>query len=437
MSKINFYLKGIPNDEILEKLKKNDRKFFENEMNLPRAVILSVAHRGMREIYTTGKFIPLRFWNKKERVVKDLLETPKSIAESGKWLKEKKYELEKFLANAKLKYQTVSKGELYELIKGEVKKSKDVDTLEEILSRFTLEHKTKKGTSIKSNTVKKYKSLMLHIERFQGNNQFTPSQYSNNWVESFIIYLRNIAKINDNTLCKYITALKTFFTHFKKRGKIIPADFNEIYVSETEQIVNILTKKELTILENFHFESKYEDQIRDVFLYQCYTGSRYSDIEKINKNEIHTARPIWEYIDKKNGGMIKAPINKACQRIISKYLYLPSVLPIYKNQVMNRKLKTIAEIAGLNRMVKKISSFDGNKKEEYFPLYKIISTHMARKTFISLSLQEEMPERMVREVSGHKDERSFRRYINLNDTHIDKIIKCWDAMNDDANNLIG
>ena len=60
------------------------------------------------------------------------------------------------------------------------------------------------------------------------------------------------------------------------------------------------------------------------------------------------------------------------------------------------------------------------------PLHDAISSHMARKSFISLSTQKGIPERFVRDVSGHKSERSFKRYLNLGDAHLEAILKAWD-----------
>jgi hypothetical protein len=45
-----------------------------------------------------------------------------------------------------------------------------------------------------------------------------------------------------------------------------------------------------------------------------------------------------------------------------------------------------------------------------------------------LSLQMGVPERMVREISGHRDERSFRRYVNLNKSHLIAVSKAWAAL---------
>jgi hypothetical protein len=47
------------------------------------------------------------------------------------------------------------------------------------------------------------------------------------------------------------------------------------------------------------------------------------------------------------------------------------------------------------------------------PLYSIISSHIARKSFITNALILGMSETEVKTVSGHKDDRSFRRYVQI------------------------
>jgi hypothetical protein len=89
-------------------------------------------------------------------------------------------------------------------------------------------------------------------------------------------------------------------------------------------------------------------------------------------------------------------------------------------------LKELAKEAGLSRVVKEVSFHNNQKKEITMPLHDAISSHIARKSFISLSTQKGIPERFVRDISGHKSERSFKKYLNLGNSHLDAILKAWD-----------
>jgi hypothetical protein len=124
MSKVNYYLKNSPTEEFLESLKKENRKSYNEQLNIKRAIIMSVAHNGRRDIFTTGKFIPLRFWDRESKRIKSLMETPASSVADGVWLDTKKTEIETFLRKAESDQNFINKDELYELIIGEVKQKK-------------------------------------------------------------------------------------------------------------------------------------------------------------------------------------------------------------------------------------------------------------------------------------------------------------------------
>jgi integrase len=121
------------------------------------------------------------------------------------------------------------------------------------------------------------------------------------------------------------------------------------------------------------------------------------------------------------------PLFEKTKAILEKYKHLETPLPLYTNQFINEQIKDIAKQANLDRIIKLVKYYDNVIKEERLKLHEVISTHCARKTFISLSLQKGAPERMVREVSGHKDDRSFRRYVNYNKKHLDIIRKLWEC----------
>ena len=116
---------------------------------------------------------------------------------------------------------------------------------------------------------------------------------------------------------------------------------------------------------------------------------------------------------------------KDAQVIIEKYNGTAYPLPRLTNQYVNRELKNIGKAVGLDRKVKVIKYRDNVREECFCLISDIISTHMARKTFISNSLQYGIPERAIREVSGHKDEKSFKRYIKVTEQFVKKEMDKW------------
>jgi integrase len=433
MSKVNYYLKGVPTDAALSKLKKENNKLYNEEVNKKRPIIMSVACNGKREIFSTGKFISLKLWDKAQQRIKNLIETPTTSLEDGEWLDAKKNEVEKYLNLAQREYRYVNKDELYQLIRGEVKSTKNSSTLKEALSEFLSEHKTERGNSLKPNTKKKYYTLIQHIEEFQQNKLFIPATYTHKWIIQFKQFLLDDMELIDNSVCKYIKTLKTFLSFFKEKGIPINVNLKSIKVAENEQEVICLTLDELKYLETVKFENPVYQRIFDVFIFQCNTGARYSDIAIIKKEDLKERRNskgevsyYWQYRSVKTNELLSTPINQKCIEILEKYKDLDTPLPRYCNQIMNRELKKLAVSINLDRKVRKIKYVDGNLIEEFFHLYEVISTHLARKTFISTSLQLGVPERFVRKITGHKDDRSFRRYVELFQKPLEEVTTAWE-----------
>lgn len=434
MGKVNCYLKGIPSCTKLAELKVNSLKEYNRQISILRPIILSVSNNGYRNIFSTGKSISLKNWNKSSQSIKVSVELPPNSLEDKLWLESKKVEIEKYVIKRNSEQLTISKNDIYRILeRGITQISKNTISWYEKLEIFLLEHKTKNGHPLKPNTEKKYNTLIkIHILGFEGGNDaFISSRYTNEWVEEFRQYLLDEG-CNDNTLCKYIEALRTFFRFLIAKGEAIIIDLSKIKTYEYEQVINILNSNELKHLGSWKFTNSSYDRVRDIFLFQCYTGARYSDIEKIMHDEIISinGQKCWSYIAKKTNDLpIVTPINENALNILEKYSQNGSPLPRLSNKTMNETLKVIAKLVGLDRNVKTISFSRGVITETYYPLYEIISTHMARKTFISLSLQMGIPEQFVKAVSGHKDDKSFRRYVNLANEHLNPILQAWNNAN--------
>lgn len=60
-----------------------------------------------------------------------------------------------------------------------------------------------------------------------------------------------------------------------------------------------------------------------------------------------------------------------------------------------------------------------------FLRHELVTSHVMRKTFISVSLELNIPERVVKAISNHKDERSFRRYVKLNGNYLYDEMTKW------------
>lgn len=82
---------------------------------------------------------------------------------------------------------------------------------------------------------------------------------------------------------------------------------------------------------------------------------------------------------------------------------------------MNYYLKDIAQECELNEIIR-LTKYRGVQKVETIePKYKLITTHTARRTFVTLSLEKGMRAETVMSITGHKDYHTFKKYIKLTD----------------------
>ena len=426
MAKINFYLKGIPSQETLEHLQKKDKVLYNELIWQMHPIVCSISFDGRRELISTQIPMSLQFWDIKKQEVKSGKGAPINRKKINDTFAEKRKAIYDFIEDAFLNGIYVEKKHLNTFFK-EDKLDENLDNLEGIFKKFIAEHRTADGFPVKYKTRQKYTTLKNRIMQFQCDDKFIPIRINNEWVKRFRTFLQG-EQLNDNSVAKHLTVLKTFKTFLSTIGIKIPAELEKLKIVEKEQIVNIIEKQELEILENFEFENNFLTQVRDVFLFQCYTGQRYSDIETITHDCISTkaGHNVWLVSTQKTDDNLVIPLNKKAIAILERYQHLSTPLPRYTNQYFNQSLKEMAKVANLTRIVKKVCFYNNVKKEISMPLHEAISSHMARKSFISLSTQRGIPERFVRDVSGHKSERSFKRYLNLGDAHLEAILKAWD-----------
>jgi hypothetical protein len=76
-------------------------------------------------------------------------------------------------------------------------------------------------------------------------------------------------------------------------------------------------------------------------------------------------------------------------------------------------LKECCKEAGIDAAVTITKFSGGSRKTSSHPKYELMASHAARKTFATLSLLMGVPERVVRNITGHKKEENFKRYVNF------------------------
>lgn len=197
----------------------------------------------------------------------------------------------------------------------------------------------------------------------------------------------------------------------------------------TKRVI-FLTQDELGKVETLAIPEKYAslEAVRDVFLFSCYTGLRYSDVYNLTWDDIHDGK--IEIVTVKTADRILIELNNKSQAILDKYADIrfsyKKVLPVLSNQKMNKKLHTLCKLAGIGEPVK-TTHYEGNKRiDKVQPKYELVGTHCGRRTFICTALSKGIPPSVVMKWTGHSDYKAMKPYIDIADEVKSSYMKQFD-----------
>lgn len=161
------------------------------------------------------------------------------------------------------------------------------------------------------------------------------------------------------------------------------------------------------------------DKIKDVFLVGCYTGQRFSDYSSLSIDEMEnimvdgTAHKALRKIQRKTGHTVVIPVlDDNLLTIMNKW---NGHLPKITISALNATIKVLCREAGINSKVTTFSSRGGKKLRSVQPKYELVSSHTARRSYITnLYMEGTLSTEQIRSISGHMSEESFRRYLCQN-----------------------
>jgi len=151
-------------------------------------------------------------------------------------------------------------------------------------------------------------------------------------------------------------------------------------------------------------------KVKVLFCFQCFTGCRVSDLMSLTPDNL--VGNAIEYIPRKTKNtVIRVPLSERALSLIDKNCQ-DNLLPQISAVNYNKGLKVLFKQAGLNRMV---SVFDGQGNECRKPLHEVVTSHMARRTFIGI-LHPHVKNEVIAAMSGHMDgSKAFSRYYDVDE----------------------
>lgn len=211
-------------------------------------------------------------------------------------------------------------------------------------------------------------------------------------------------------------AYKTFSPALKQTQKKV------IYLDDDE--LALLEDVELTAANRRHLE-----RIRDIFLFQCYSGLRYSDASKLRWVDVKDDAIVVTTV--KTNDTITIELNAHTRAILDKYrtFIFPGgrVFPAPTNQEANRYLKELCRLAGINVPVAIVTYKGKERIDEVHPKYDLIGTHAGRRTFIVHALSLGISPYIVTRWTGHSSLAAMKPYMDIVDSAKADAMKLFDA----------
>ena len=277
-----------------------------------------------------------------------------------------------------------------------------------------------KKTERRFRTIQKYETLLDHLKNFEKDKRYTISFDKMNlqFYEKFTAYLIKDLGHSNNTIGKYISSLKTFLHWAVDQNYNSRLDFIKFKIHNEKTDIVVLNENELMTIYNLDF-SKLKDipnrstleKVRDVFLFQCFTGQRFSDIENLKRDDIKN--DSWYLHTYKTKDIIEIPLTPLAKEILNKYKSDSQPLPIISHQKTNDLIKDVCKLAKIDEPLTLVR-YSGNERiENIKQKYDFITTHTARRTFVTLSLEKGMKPETIMEITGHTNYKTFRKYVKI------------------------
>lgn len=274
-----------------------------------------------------------------------------------------------------------------------------------IEDRATGRELTPKGKRFSPHTIKGYKHSRDNLYRFRPAMTF--EMITMKTYDELISFFYSEKDHSLNAIGKTIKNWKAFMKAAHKRGlheNLVYAheDFR-VPGEETDDVY--LTPDELKKIYEHNLPNITLDLVRDWFVIDCYTGLRISDIQLLSKDHLHKDR--IEIMNEKTDVRVVLPLHSFVREIVKKRKGWP---PKVTDQEMNRSIKQVCELAGINDSVLYSLTKGGVRKDTWYKKYEMVSNHSARRTFITNLLNAGIPDNQVMQLAGIKKHATLMKY---------------------------
>lgn len=271
-------------------------------------------------------------------------------------------------------------------------------------------------------TKTRYQNIKNILERFEiaKNYPLTFNRIDEKFHIEFTDYSLNTLKHVNNTYLRNLTFFKTFmnwaidrkYTYNEKFKKFNIDDSKKHIIKETATSQIALTIEDLNKIMSHEFKTKSLERVRDVFVFACVTGMRFGELSLISKSNVSDTHITL----KEEKGVFKEPRNIPLTTL-SKYILLKYdyKLPLIANQKQNKYLKDAFQEMEFLKKIEKATNRgrEVERTEDFF--YNRITTHTARRTFITMMKRKGVSDKLIAKATGHKDMATLNKYYQVDD----------------------
>jgi len=272
-------------------------------------------------------------------------------------------------------------------------------------------------------TIRPYHSTLKSLREFAPNLSW--NELNTNLLYDFVKYLteKGFAK---NTIAARIKNVKVFCNAAFERN-IHANTAYQSFKKQTEETFNVyLNEVELTSIYNLDLtDNPYLDKVRDIFLVGCWTGCRFSDLDKVKRDNIDGNYIRLE--QQKTKKRVVIPLYSVVKAIIEKYDGdLPKMI---SNQKFNDYIKDVCKKAEFSGKVSKSMTKGGKRTTEVKEKWEMVTSHTARRSFATNLYKLGFPAIGIMAITGHSTEKAFLSYIKVNEEeHAEMLMKHWDKI---------
>ena len=300
------------------------------------------------------------------------------------------------------------------------------DFFEELIQRSENGTRTNPKTNkpLAKKTCEVYRTIKRHLTEFSiaQNKKVNFRNINFTFYDKYTAYLLK-KSFSNNYVGKHIKVIKTVLNEAKERGIEVNPDYqsNKFKAFDEEVDSIYLTENEISQIEDLDLSKNTRlEVVRDLFLIGCKTGLRYSDYSDL-KPENFTKDGFLERKQSKTRDNVVIPIHPKVKEILAKYNgTLPTTI---SNQKTNDYLKEIGKmIKDLHCPVTKTRSKGGLEITKNLLKYQCIGTHTARRSFATIEYLFGTPTQTIMQITGHKTEKAFMKYIKLSSREHAKVL---------------